>query len=218
MTAAESQKTSRRRAATEGASEKRGPGRPRSSRSHEAILKAVGRILRTHGLQGLTVDAVVSDARVSKGTVYRWWESKHAVAMDAILRIFNAELQTPDTGSTIEDFRSLMKQFAALLQSDGLGYTYVTLLVDAQQNQRIEEFHRRFFAERREVLYGIIHRGVSKGELIAQADPDLIVDILFGPIIFRLLTGLHAIDEEMIDDILAAVSRGLVPPSRGITK
>jgi hypothetical protein len=111
-----------------------------------------------------------------------------------------------------------MKQFAAILQSDGLSDTYVTLLVDAQQNQKIEEFHRRFFAERREVLYGIIRRGVSKGELIAQADPDLIMDILFGPIIFRLLTGLHAIDDEMIGGIVATMSRGLVPPSRGIAK
>ena len=133
---------------------------------------------------------MVADARVSKGTVYRWWESKHSVAMDAILRIFNSELKVPDTGSTIEDFRSLMKQFATVLQNGGLGYTYVTLLVEAQQNQRIEEFHRRFFAERREVLYEI-PQGHQKGEMTAQADPDLIVDVLFGPIIFRLLTGLR---------------------------
>ncbi|PVE22954.1 hypothetical protein DC522_18380 [Microvirga sp. KLBC 81] len=198
----------------EGGGDQRRRGRPRSSRSHEAILAAVGRLLRKHGLPGLTVDAVVADARVSKGTVYRWWVSKHSVAMDAILRIFNSELKVPDTGSTIEDLRSLMKQFATVLQNGGLGYTYVTLLVEAQQNQRIEEFHQRFFVERREVLYEIIRKGIKKGEITAQADPDLIVDVLFGPIIFRLLTGLRTIDDRMINDILATAFHGLTPSAR----
>lgn len=214
MPASSSQEQLPEEKVTEGGADQRRRGRPRSSRSHEAILAAVGRLLRKHGLPGLTVDAVVADARVSKGTVYRWWESKHAVAMDAILRIFNAELKVPDTGSTIEDLRSLMKQFAAVLQSGGLGYTYVTLLVEAQQSQRIEEFHQRFFVERREVLYTIIRRGVRKGELTAQANPDLIVDVLFGPIIFRLLTGLRAIDDEMIDGILSTAFHGLTPSAR----
>jgi AcrR family transcriptional regulator len=187
----------------------RRPGRPRSNRSHQAIMAAVARLLRTNGLQGLTVDAVVADARVSKGTVYRWWESKHAVAMDAILRIFNEELLTPDTGSAIGDFRSLMTQFAATLQNGGLGYTYISLLVEAQQNNRIDEFHGRFFAERREVLHRIIRKGVARGDLAAHTDADLIVDILFGPIIFRLLTGLHKVNDEMIDGILEAVSEGI---------
>jgi AcrR family transcriptional regulator len=214
MPVSSSQKQSPEAKATEGGADQRRRGRPRSSRSHEAILAAVGRLLRKHGLPGLTVDAVVADARVSKGTVYRWWESKQAVAMDAILRIFNAELKAPDTGSTIEDFRSLMTQFAAVLQSGGLGYTYVSLLVEAQQSQRIEEFHQRFFIERREVLYTIIRRGIRRGELTAQADPDLIVDVLFGPIIFRLLTGLGTIDGDMINGILATAFQGLTPSAR----
>lgn len=188
----------------------RRPGRPPSGRSQKAIMTAVIRLLRTNGLAGLTVDAVVAEARVSKGTVYRWWESKHSVAMDAILRIFNEELLTPDTGSAINDFRSLMTQFAAILQNGGLGYTYVSLLVEAQQNNRIEEFHSRFFAERRQVLHSIIRSGIARGDLAAHTDADLIVDVLFGPLIFRLLTGLHAVDDAMIEGILTTVSYGIL--------
>jgi AcrR family transcriptional regulator len=189
----------------------RGRGRPRSDRAKMAILTAAASILRSQGLQGLTIDAVVAHARVSKSTVYRRWVSKQAVAMDAILQILNEELCAPDTGSFAEDMRSLMNQFAEVMQKDGLGYIYVSLLVEAQQAHTIDEFHKRFFAERRVVLHRIVARGISRGDLIGDVEPDLIADMLFGPIIFRLLTGLHLIDGAMVDDILKAVLPGLSP-------
>lgn len=191
----------------------RRPGRPRSNRAQKAILDAVARLLRTQGLQGLTVDAVVADAHVSKTTVYRWWGSKQTVAMDAILQIFNEELKAPDTGVLADDLFDLMTQFSAILQTGGLGYIYVSLLVEAQQNARIEEFHQRFFSRRRVILHRIIHRGISRGELSSAADPDLVADALFGPIIFRLLTGLNAVDETMIATLLSTVLRGMRPES-----
>lgn len=183
-------------------------GRPRSSESHQAILSAVGAVLRTKGLQGLTLDTVIADAKVSKATVYRRWDSMHTLAMDAILQIFNSELRIPETGSAVDDLRSLMKQFAAVLQNGGLGYTYVSLLVAAQQSQTIEQLHERFFSARRKVFYEIIRRGIQAGEFPVDVDADLINDILFGPIIFRLLTGLRPIDENMITNVLDIVSHG----------
>jgi AcrR family transcriptional regulator len=187
----------------------RRPGRPRSGRAQKAILDAVARLLRTRGLQGLTVDAVVADANVSKGTVYRWWGSKQTVAMDAILQIFNEELKMPDTGILADDLRSLMTQFSTVLQTGGLGYIYVSLLVEAQQNARIEEFHQRFFSRRRVLLHRIIRRGIARGELAGGTDTDLVADALFGPIIFRMLTGINKVDDAMIEDLLGSVLRGM---------
>ncbi|MCM2498749.1 TetR/AcrR family transcriptional regulator [Neorhizobium galegae] len=183
-------------------------GRPRSSESHEAILSAVGAVLRAKGLQGLTLDTVIADAKVSKATIYRRWDSMNTLAMDAILQIFNSELRVPETGSAVNDLRSLMRQFAAVLQNGGLGYTYVSLLVAAQQSHTIEQLHERFFSARRKVFYEIIRRGVKAGEFPADVDPDLINDVLFGPIIFRLLTGLKPIDDDMISSVLEIVSQG----------
>jgi AcrR family transcriptional regulator len=196
---------------TSETSSSKGRGRPRSDRAKTAILTAATSLLRSEGLQGLTIDAVVANAKVSKSTVYRWWVSKEAVAMDAILQILNDELQAQDTGSFAEDMRLLMNQFAAVMQKDGLGYIYVSLLVEAQQALRIEEFHKKFFAERRVVIHKIVARGISRGELVGGVEPDLVADMLFGPIVFRLLTGIHAIDGDMIDGILASVLHGLSP-------
>jgi AcrR family transcriptional regulator len=185
------------------------PGRPRSNRSHEAILDAAAGMLRRNGLNGLTIDGVVAEAKVSKGTVYRWWASKHSLAMDAILRIFNAELQQPDTGDVLSDFRIIMRQFRSLLSQGDLGYTFVALMIEAQQNQWIAEFHERFFRHRRKVLYIIIDRGIARDELRSDLDADLIVDLLFSPLIFRLLSGLSPIDDEAIENIIAAAAKGI---------
>jgi hypothetical protein len=54
------------------------------------------------GLQGLTVGAVVAEAKVSKSTVYRLQEAKSAVDMDAILMFLNTGIETPDTESAID--------------------------------------------------------------------------------------------------------------------
>jgi AcrR family transcriptional regulator len=189
--------------------ERRGPGRPPSNRSHDAIMKSVAKLLRTKGIQGLTVDAVVADAKVSKATVYRLWESKEAVAIDAILRILNTEIVTPDTGSTKEDFRSLMTQFSEVLHQGGLGYTYMSLLIGAQQDNRIEDIHRRLFYERRNVFYGIVDKGIARGELKSNVDRDLVSDMLFGPIMLRLITGVKRIDRQMIESVLETVYGGI---------
>jgi AcrR family transcriptional regulator len=185
------------------------PGRPRSNRSHEAILDAAAGMLRRNGLNGLTIDGVVAEAKVSKGTVYRWWTSKHSLAMDAILRIFNAELEQPDSGDVLSDFRIIMRQFRSLLSQGELGYTFVALMIEAQQNHWITEFHERFFHHRRKVLYAIINRGIARNELRSDLDADLIVDLLFSPLIFRLLSGLSPIDDSAIEDIIAATAEGI---------
>jgi AcrR family transcriptional regulator len=187
----------------------RGRGRPPSTRSHDAIIDAVAKILRVQGLQGLTVDAVVAEAKVSKATVYRLWESKSAVAIDAILRILNTEIETPDTGSALDDFRSLMQQFAKVLQRGDLGYTYISLLIEAQQNHKIDGIHQRLFRERRSVFYSVVERAILRREVSSELDRDLLSDMLFGPIVLRLITGVKEVDDEMIEHVLSIVYRGI---------
>lgn len=187
----------------------RGRGRPPTSRARDAILSAAAHLLRTGGLTALTVDAVVAEAKVSKGTVYRLWESKSAVAIDAILKILNTEIDSPQSGSAKEDFRSLMRQFANVLQRGDLGYTYISLLIEAQQDDRIEDIHRRLFRERRNMFYNIVDRGGERGEISKHIDRDLVSDMLFGPIVLRLITGVKEIDDEMIESVLSIVYNGI---------
>ena len=80
------------------AAERRPPGRPRSERSHLAIVRATLELLTEVGYQRLTMEQVQRRAGVGKATIYRRWDSKAELVKDAIQYV-SAELPIPDTGS-----------------------------------------------------------------------------------------------------------------------
>jgi hypothetical protein len=50
----------------------------------------------------------------------------------------------------------------------------------------------QFFAPRRQATLDLIARGQDSGQLRADLDPELMIDMLFGPIVFRLVNGAEA--------------------------
>ena len=95
------------------AAERRPPGRPRSERSHLAIVKAALELLVEVGYQRLTMEQVQRRAGVGKATIYRRWTSKAELVKDAIQH-FSAELPLPDTGSLAEDYATAERHIRAL--------------------------------------------------------------------------------------------------------
>jgi len=59
-------------------------GRPRSEKARLAILEAAAELLLARGLSAVSMDAVAERAGVSKATIYRWWHTKEALALDAL--------------------------------------------------------------------------------------------------------------------------------------
>src|SRR3954452_17590444 len=83
----------------------RRPGRPRSDRVTSAILHAASELLAEQGLLAMTIDAVAARSGTSRATIYRWWDSKEALALDAIEAHISAHIQgaSADTGSLAGD-------------------------------------------------------------------------------------------------------------------
>src|SRR6201996_8516686 len=80
-------------------------GRPRSEASRDAIIAAANELLRTAGLNRMTIEAVAAASGVGKTTIYRWWPSKGTLALDAYLEALRAKVVVPDTGDGAEDFQ-----------------------------------------------------------------------------------------------------------------
>jgi AcrR family transcriptional regulator len=57
-------------------------GARRNPASTRAILEAAESILVTHGLSGLSMDAIARAARCGKPTLYRWWPDKASLLAD----------------------------------------------------------------------------------------------------------------------------------------
>jgi TetR/AcrR family transcriptional repressor of mexJK operon len=61
-------------------------GRPRDPAKVEAILDASWRLFLAHGVEAVTIDAIASEARVSKGTIYSYFADKHALFQEGVRR------------------------------------------------------------------------------------------------------------------------------------
>ena len=60
-------------------------GRPRSETTRRKILEATVHLLEDVTVQSLTIEAIAREAGVGKATIYRWWDSKALVVIDAFI-------------------------------------------------------------------------------------------------------------------------------------
>src|SRR5437764_6171627 len=110
-------------------------GRPRSRQAHQAILDAAAALLPERGLAAVSMDAVAERAGVSKATIYRWWPTKEALALDALYTEWSAIRPFPrDTGSLRGDLLSLLRPWAKLAGGRPYGRVITALLTEAQSD------------------------------------------------------------------------------------
>jgi len=85
-------------------------GRPRSETARAAILDAADVLLLARGLDAVSMDAIAERAGVSKATIYRWWPTKEALALDALYYDWAAAGDPGrDTGSLKGDLLALLR-------------------------------------------------------------------------------------------------------------
>jgi AcrR family transcriptional regulator len=189
----------------------RRPGRPRSEKSQRAILAAAGALLRERPLAEVSMDAVAERAGASKATIYRWWPSKELLALDAVFSEWASPMPPDiDNGTLRDDLRALVLPWVGRLGSAPFGRVVSALTVELHSDPAFREaYQTRFVEPRRAPGRAAFERAVTRGEIAADTDVDLMLDMLYGPIYHRLLN-LHApLDERfasaVIDIVLAAV-------------
>jgi AcrR family transcriptional regulator len=199
---------------SENGNGKRPPGRPRSEQARQAILRSTLRILGRSGFSDLTIEDVADHAGVGKATVYRWWPSKGALIADAFASNTTRKLRFPDTGSVFSDMSQQMRQLVKVFRSPR--GRIVSAILAAGQSDRglIAAFRDRFLWPRRQEAYATLRRGIRRGELRKDIDPDLVLDSLYGPIYMRFLIRHDRLTPEFVDRLCALVLAGARPRRR----
>lgn len=176
----------------------------RSERSRDAILDAAWELFGRIGLRELSIEAIAKAAGVGKTTIYRWWPTKSAVVFDALERHFHSVIPFPDTGSVVQDLRKQMRSAATMLQSP-VGSAYLALVAEGQHDPDLARaLIERIIGPRRAEARDVLVRGVARGELGADLDPDVVVDLLYGPLYYRMLVTRAPLTRRYIDGLLAA--------------
>ncbi|MFH7029164.1 MAG: TetR/AcrR family transcriptional regulator [Heteroscytonema crispum UTEX LB 1556] len=185
-------------------------GRPRSHQSQEAILNATWNLLQTKSVGELSIEAIAKEACVGKATIYRWWSSKTAVVVDAFMAKVQPQLSFAETQSAAE---ALKAQFASIVKIFNGDYGRILReIVGEGQGDRevLESFRDRFLTPRREAAKVVIKRGIETGEFDKELDPELAMDILYGPIYYRMLLGHLPLDEDFAATLPKRVLRCFV--------
>ena len=162
-------------------------GRPRSEKSRQAILKATNSLLLHKSVQELSIEAIAKKAKVGKTTIYRWWPNKTAVVMDALISQPGMQSPMQTARNNAEAITFQLEKLIRLLQSKN-GETIAQLFSEAQSSEASHKiFENSFLGPLLDAIEFSIEEGQKGKEFRAGLDTKLAVDMICGPIFFRLM-------------------------------
>lgn len=192
---------------------KRGPGRPPDLAKRQAILDATLEVLAEVGYTSMTIDAVAQRAGSNRVLVYRVWDSKLALAADALFGSMGGAFDVPDTGSLEGDLRGFVAQHVDRMSGPaylkGLPGLTVELLNDPELYRWM---HVRFVQPSEDGYRTILDRGRARGEVTGDVDPKLLTRVVSGATTSLAQTG-RLSASTMTDLLVRMLLGGLIPTS-----
>lgn len=177
---------------------------PRISRTRQVVLAAVLDELAAVGHSGFTVESVAARCGVGKSTIYRHWDGKTQLIVDAI-ETLNTQ-PTPDVdGSPRERVRRLCHHLTQALSDGTLGAVTSALIEAAERNDEVRGLLHTYAAGRRRALVDAIADGVGSGSVDGSVDPELAAHALAGAIFYARLLTPTPLDGPDIDRLMTTV-------------
>jgi AcrR family transcriptional regulator len=162
-----------------------GVTRPRVEGEREQeILTAALTVLAEVGYDRLTMDAVATEARASKATLYRRWSSKADLVVEA-LAAQKATGPTPDTGSLRQDLLDAFCGVGGLTEPHDVSVFTSVLTALSRDTEFAEAFRLRVLAPKSARTREIYDRARDRGELHPDADVELLAPALAGILLHR---------------------------------
>src|SRR3982750_3482228 len=187
----------------------RGRGRPRSEVTRQRILEAALENLEISGFTCSTTDLIAERAGASKATIYRWWPTKASLLAEALREAVAHEVPFPETGDLATDIELQLQNFIALL-SGRLGRAFKAFVGAAQSDPEVAAaFLEEWVKPRRKEAKTVLERYQFEAQIAPDVDLDLVLDLLYGPMYFRLLSGYGALTPEYARQITSFALNGL---------
>jgi AcrR family transcriptional regulator len=184
------------------------PGRKRSEESRLAILVAAFELVDEVGYAGLTIEGIAIRSGTGKQTIYRWWPSKADVLLDALATKADLYVPVSDNGGYTADLHAFLTDTFALARNPKVVDVLCALMAEAQINAGFgERFRTSFLQRRRDALGILLDRARARGDLPRGLPPATITDIVFGTLWYRMLATREPVDQRLVDDLVATLSR-----------
>jgi AcrR family transcriptional regulator len=164
----------------------------------------------------MSIEEVASRAGVGKATIYRRWASRGALALDAFLTEFRSQQPLPDTGTLHGDLLAALRAWIRSVTRTSAGPTLAGLIAEAQRDPELAAAWRERVIERLRSQHRImLDRAVERGEISADTDYEVVLDLIFGAAYHRLLQGHQPLTDkfarQVVDLVVAAVEQPRQP-------
>lgn len=167
-------------------------------RVNEAVLQ----LLAEGGVAACTFAHVAERAEVERSTLYRRYEDRWIMIMDATIASA-ANIISDSSGSFAGDLKAILTMGAETL-SGPFGEVVLALAAALRGSNR-ESHMRRFWDNRMEQLAPMFGAAIARGELDPAVKPDELFAFAAGPLYFRTVISAQGIDEAWIDRIVENV-------------
>jgi AcrR family transcriptional regulator len=189
---------------------RRGRGRRPGAEVREEILEASAELLFDEGMAGFTIEKVAKLSGASKMTIYKWWPSKGALALDGYFRRVEPQLAFPDTGDIEADLRTQLHAFLRVILDSPAGRVIGELIGQAQSDPGLKAAYlERYSGPRRAKAVAAMETAKGRRQLSASLDPETVVDQLWGACYHRLLLPDQPLTDEFVDALVDNLFHGV---------
>jgi AcrR family transcriptional regulator len=183
---------------------------PRARHDDADILEATLRVIAEDGVSGATVDTVAARAGISKATIYRHWGSRARLIHAALSSLEGPYVET--VGETLrEDLTVLLWHVVEFFNRPDIGRVFASFIDAAARDPELAALHQETMAKARASFEQVVRRGINRGELPADLDIGLFIDVVRAPFIYRRVVAQQPVRpadvEPVVDLVLSAFSR-----------
>jgi hypothetical protein len=183
--------------------------RPRVEGDREQeILDATLTVLAETGYDRLTMDAVATQAKASKATLYRRWSSKPELVVEAICSA-KVHPPVPDTGTLRGDLVAAHCGMGGLQDPRALAVQAAVVTAMARDPEFAATYRREFIAPKQAASRAIFERALARGEIRDDVDLDLLAPALPGIVLHRVFL----LGDEATPELVAQVIDQIVLPA-----
>jgi AcrR family transcriptional regulator len=157
-------------------------------------LEAAVELLEAESYQAVSINRIAERAGVSKQTIYRWWDAKADLVLEAYTRrVFKRGTPPEPSADAFAELQTLLEAFFETLQEPRVNRGLRSLIAEAQFDPAFRtKFHSVFVTARRTLMRQALEHGIALGQIRADADLDLVLDVIYGAFWYRLLSGTTA--------------------------
>ncbi|BDT99367.1 TetR/AcrR family transcriptional regulator [Nocardia sputorum] len=185
---------------------------PRKLRSRARLLDAATALLKTGGLEAVTVEAVTTMSKVARTTLYRHFDNAMQLRAATLERLLPPVIEAAPGGPLRQRLIDLLSRQAAVVNEAPLQVSTLAWLATGERGEpgagpAFTSLRRRLVEQYRQPFDQLFGDPDVRAQL---GDPDVTFALtqLVGPIVFARLVGLPPVTPaecaRLVDDFLAA--------------